>query len=543
MNMLSIQAHQTSIFDFKNRLLSQNPEESHQSTERTTAANLSIEKNIDISIMTAEGDRVTLSAKSEASGDFSTYSSTGFLSSLENSSLSLSISREISLLVEGDLSAEEMEDIEDLLHKIDSIAKKLFKGDIDKAISKALNIGDFDTIESLEAHLQFETSSSVFVQHSGMTEAPVVQSSSEEGDSPETTDLTHSYLKSLENKGSLTIAHDGTSKNVSAQTEFEETTTTKENAVTVNLVELARSYEFTSSLMIEPPEAPEPLTEPEESEESSISSLIKAEPEEEGKVSKPVPESSEEVTLLEPVSANDEPEIRVTQEIPEETESSAYTSAAEDTETTPVQTLSYEKTVNVTIEASVTTTAQTQPSEEPITMSRLKEAFKAMAKEVDGFGRKGRRPGLRLGRLMNHHFNQMSRSHHRHGAKMQLFQMMKNALMEQIQQMVQFEISVQLSSSSTQQGDNSQTGSSSPTDHTHTDSTQQNGGSEPVPTQSDIPQLSEEEIDTITSTTALYEGYSTAQYRMHSITTSEAGTGDSADNATPPEEESLEVIA
>ena len=197
--MHAIQAYQTSILDLQNRLLSQNPGKSNHSAERTTDVNLSTKKNIDISIMTAEGDRVTLSAKSEASGTYETYNSTGFLSSLQKSSLSLSTSREISLLVEGDLSEEEMEDIEEFLYKIDSIAKKLFKGDLDKALSKAMNIGDFDTIESLEANIQYETSSSGSVQHSGMAGDPVDQSSSDEGglpDPPEPINPAESYLKS-----------------------------------------------------------------------------------------------------------------------------------------------------------------------------------------------------------------------------------------------------------------------------------------------------------------------------------------------------------
>ena len=104
-----------------------------------------------ISLTTAEGDRVTISADwSRASGLATSHSRQGG-AMLSSYSLSGLEQQSYSLTVQGDLNEEELRDIERLVAKLTDIAYDFFNGDGEKAVQGALNLGSMGSISELSA--------------------------------------------------------------------------------------------------------------------------------------------------------------------------------------------------------------------------------------------------------------------------------------------------------------------------------------------------------------------------------------------------------
>ena len=129
-----------------------------QSAQFTTSHH----QNTDITIFTAEGDKVTLSSTSQFQATCATYNSfartKGEFTWSRGQSLDLNISRELSILVDGDLDKQELKDINKAIKTIEKIMRDFLSGDIGNAVAKALRISKLESISSLEADLQFEQS-------------------------------------------------------------------------------------------------------------------------------------------------------------------------------------------------------------------------------------------------------------------------------------------------------------------------------------------------------------------------------------------------
>ncbi|HEX9757796.1 MAG TPA: hypothetical protein VGB26_08350 [Nitrospiria bacterium] len=92
---------------------------------------LSHQKNVDLSIVTDEGDRVTLSSASSLNLNYASYNQLGELSQetgfAQNLDLNLERTKEFSISVKGDLNREELKDIQNILKKIDKLARNFFR--------------------------------------------------------------------------------------------------------------------------------------------------------------------------------------------------------------------------------------------------------------------------------------------------------------------------------------------------------------------------------------------------------------------------------
>jgi hypothetical protein len=116
----------------------------------------------DLSIVTQEGDYVTISADSEFRLDFTTYDQTGrmkgYISRLHSESLSLDGSQEFSISVDGELNEQEIKDIRKVLQSLDKIIKDLLSGKLDQGTTGTEKLGDLGSLSSIEATLQVEQS-------------------------------------------------------------------------------------------------------------------------------------------------------------------------------------------------------------------------------------------------------------------------------------------------------------------------------------------------------------------------------------------------
>jgi len=132
----------------------------NDSISQLTTVAASHKQHADITMVTAEGDRVTLSSNSQHSVDYTTYDglvrANGGATRLQWKELSLSSGSELSVTVEGDLSAEELKDIEKALKSVEKIARDFLAGDVDRAMATALNPENWESLSSLEANLSFE---------------------------------------------------------------------------------------------------------------------------------------------------------------------------------------------------------------------------------------------------------------------------------------------------------------------------------------------------------------------------------------------------
>jgi len=106
-------------------------------------------RQTEITMTTSEGDRVTLSSSMENLQAMQ-YDATGAGQNISFVAASLGTAN-FSMTVEGDLNAQELADISSLIKDLSHIAKDFFKGHLEQAMNKGLNIGDTGTINAFSA--------------------------------------------------------------------------------------------------------------------------------------------------------------------------------------------------------------------------------------------------------------------------------------------------------------------------------------------------------------------------------------------------------
>ena len=132
----------------------------YRGVTQTSLLSASSRKSTDISLVTAEGDKVTISAKSALQAELVSYDYRGRLNgneaSLQGRSLQISAENSFALSVEGDLSKEELADIQNLVKKIEKLGSDFFSQPLEESLAQTLELGDLDSIASFEANLRYE---------------------------------------------------------------------------------------------------------------------------------------------------------------------------------------------------------------------------------------------------------------------------------------------------------------------------------------------------------------------------------------------------
>lgn len=143
-----------------------------------TRVSESHQENKDITILTADGDRVTITSNQQSHAAYSqysamtqqrTYAEFGNMSvDQRRSAMSLGErfefenSRFFSISVDGDLNEQELADIRKAIKAIDKIMTDiLYGGDIAKGVGNALELVGLDTISSIAADYGYEDAISV----------------------------------------------------------------------------------------------------------------------------------------------------------------------------------------------------------------------------------------------------------------------------------------------------------------------------------------------------------------------------------------------
>jgi hypothetical protein len=120
--------------------------------------NASTETHTDLSVITAGGDRITLSAESvlRASAAESNYHSMNerYRLDLHATASEVDLNDSVAVSVEGQLDQQEETDLRQLVGKLEKVVKQFLGGDLEGALSKALKIGDLGTLASFQLNVQ-----------------------------------------------------------------------------------------------------------------------------------------------------------------------------------------------------------------------------------------------------------------------------------------------------------------------------------------------------------------------------------------------------
>jgi len=136
----------------------------------------------DITLVTAEGDKVTLSTDAMLQAAYTRYDARGHLRGygLERhaKTFQLASANAFSLQIGGDLNDAERVDIEQALGTIEKFAVDFFNGKGDETSNQIFNLGNLNTLHSIDTTLEFSQSLTVSQQtetHVMATAPPVLE--------------------------------------------------------------------------------------------------------------------------------------------------------------------------------------------------------------------------------------------------------------------------------------------------------------------------------------------------------------------------------
>ena len=129
---------------------------------RTDLAVVSRTQQMDIELVTAEGDKVTLSVDSRQAGLYAAFEEARADDSgsmfVQKNELTMGLyQREMSFTVEGNLSAAELRDINKTLKTVDKMMNRFASGKLRPAAAQARKLQGLNTIAALEVHISAES--------------------------------------------------------------------------------------------------------------------------------------------------------------------------------------------------------------------------------------------------------------------------------------------------------------------------------------------------------------------------------------------------
>jgi hypothetical protein len=172
------------------------PQDGYRGVTQVGLLSASSRKSTDISLVTAEGDKVTISAQSALQAGLVSYDYRGRLNSneasLQGRALQVSAENALAISVEGDLSKEELADIKKLVEKIEKLGADFFSRPLEDSLSRTLELSDFDSIASFEANLRYAQQLTVAQVVQEESRTPAVPLPAPSGISLDTTETTPS---------------------------------------------------------------------------------------------------------------------------------------------------------------------------------------------------------------------------------------------------------------------------------------------------------------------------------------------------------------
>ena len=141
-----------------------NPGQNRQVYEysRLNLAAFSREQSADITLVTQEGDRVTLSADASFEAAYATYNSQAQINGSDAESKgrlnTAAVAGEVAISVEGDLNEQEQKEIKQVLGDIFAMMKNFLSGRMDGAPATSLEDIELDSLATVEAKFEVRES-------------------------------------------------------------------------------------------------------------------------------------------------------------------------------------------------------------------------------------------------------------------------------------------------------------------------------------------------------------------------------------------------
>lgn len=151
------------------------------SYERQQAVTAQESLSAGLTIKTREGDLVTLTSDSYSQLDAYSYNSQGIIQTQDGTAVMKQNHREVTLSsgdrfsfsVVGELSEQELEDIEAIVGGIDEIIEEMTAGDMDDAIAAAMSMGGYDTVSEYSADITYERTFAASTQTRAETQGQI----------------------------------------------------------------------------------------------------------------------------------------------------------------------------------------------------------------------------------------------------------------------------------------------------------------------------------------------------------------------------------
>jgi len=147
-----------------------------------------------LTIQTREGDVVSLSSESFAQFASSEYNSRGIVQARDSivhqnfhqRTIALHTEESFSFSVQGDLNEQELADIDAIIQGIDGIIGQMAAGNMDDAVSQALEMDTFDSISMYAADISFaqQYAYQETIQSGGKTDMPAASGRGRMHDTP-----------------------------------------------------------------------------------------------------------------------------------------------------------------------------------------------------------------------------------------------------------------------------------------------------------------------------------------------------------------------
>lgn len=126
---------------------------------RTLVAAASQEQHLEMELVTAEGDRVTLSLESKSSALTASYTEmpagTGRVSLCKGELCTNELERFISLTVEGDLNEQEKKDLRKVLKTLKTMMGHFVNDRLKPMLAKAKQLGNLDSVAGLSVEMSY----------------------------------------------------------------------------------------------------------------------------------------------------------------------------------------------------------------------------------------------------------------------------------------------------------------------------------------------------------------------------------------------------
>ena len=157
-----------------------------RSSQTYSSVDVQTQTETGLSIVTAEGDKVTLNTSASFSGSGVQYNGRGVAEGqaihFRSNSLQGAFLSQKQITIEGDLSEQEIQDIQDIVNTVNKLRQDVASGNLEATLAHAQHIAATGTIASVD--LKIQHSESLSIQQTTLQQHPEQAKSAVDGNTP-----------------------------------------------------------------------------------------------------------------------------------------------------------------------------------------------------------------------------------------------------------------------------------------------------------------------------------------------------------------------